>query len=199
MPLQIAPMACSRMPKWMLRPVQSPQFTSPEPLITVWVEGITSAEPPTSSGSCAPKAFERLAARDAGRDARAGREAGQSVAPSFRQPPRDHALELGRQVRMVGPVALEAPEPGAARCGPLRDLAAPVGVDRIRDLERRVRPAKRLRGSWRRSPRRAARRAPWRCPGPASRSRCGCAPGRGWAGWSPRRRRRSPDRSRSAH
>ena len=60
MPLQIAPMACSRMPKWMLRPAQSPQFTSPEPVITVWVEGSTSAEPPTSSGSFAPKASSAL-------------------------------------------------------------------------------------------------------------------------------------------
>ena len=62
MPLQIAPMACSRIPKWMLRPVQSPQLMSPEPLITVWVEVITSAEPPTSSGTFAPNASSALPA-----------------------------------------------------------------------------------------------------------------------------------------
>src|SRR5438034_6171621 len=45
-PLRMAPIACSRTPKWMFRPPQFPAATSPPFLKTTLVEPARSAEPP---------------------------------------------------------------------------------------------------------------------------------------------------------
>ena len=75
MPDEIAAIACSRTPKWTLRPAQphSPPtapcrsagwndglWKSPAPLSAVSVEGLRSAEPPTSSGTRAAIALMTL-------------------------------------------------------------------------------------------------------------------------------------------
>src|SRR5208282_3962854 len=51
-PLTIAPIACSRMPKWKLRALYWPASKSPAPskVRRVFVEGYRSAEPPISQG-----------------------------------------------------------------------------------------------------------------------------------------------------
>ena len=52
-PLRIAPIACSRTPKCRLRPAGESAWRSPAPgaVIAVFVEGVRSAEPPTSHGT----------------------------------------------------------------------------------------------------------------------------------------------------
>ena len=47
----MAPMACSRMPKWMLRPSSRAGEKLPAPLISVRFDSARSAEPPTSDGT----------------------------------------------------------------------------------------------------------------------------------------------------
>ena len=53
MPFTIAPIACSRMPKWKLRPANAWCAIESAPSISVFVDGARSAEPPTSSGTVA--------------------------------------------------------------------------------------------------------------------------------------------------
>ena len=57
MPLRAAAIACSRTPKWMLRPAYDSGWKSPNPLRYVFVDGSRSAEPPTSSGKLPAIAF----------------------------------------------------------------------------------------------------------------------------------------------
>src|ERR1035438_9350381 len=60
MPLTIEPMACSRMPKWKLRPEYSSRSKLPPSLISVLVEGARSAAPPISQGTFLATAFSTL-------------------------------------------------------------------------------------------------------------------------------------------
>ncbi len=53
MPFMIAPMPCSRMPKWKLRPAWSSGPNVPGPLSIVLFDGARSALPPISSGTFA--------------------------------------------------------------------------------------------------------------------------------------------------
>src|SRR3989442_6336122 len=56
-PFRIAPIPCSRTPKWILRAPQLPAATSPPFLKARFVEVARSADPPTSSGSLGARAF----------------------------------------------------------------------------------------------------------------------------------------------
>ena len=51
--MTIAPIACSRIPKWRLRPPYEPVSTLPPSAISVKVDGARSADPPTNSGTFA--------------------------------------------------------------------------------------------------------------------------------------------------
>src|SRR5580765_3371146 len=61
-PLQMAVIACSRMPKWKLRPPYEPASKSPAPskVSRVFVEGKRSAAPPISHGTVWHTAFSTL-------------------------------------------------------------------------------------------------------------------------------------------
>src|SRR5438046_818143 len=61
-PFRIAPMPCSRTPKWTLRAPQVPAATSPPFLKTTFVEFARSADPPMSSGSFGAMTFSTLPA-----------------------------------------------------------------------------------------------------------------------------------------
>src|ERR1019366_6087956 len=60
MPFRIEPMACSRMPKWKLRPEYSSRSKLPPFLISVLVEGARSAAPPINHGTFLATAFNTL-------------------------------------------------------------------------------------------------------------------------------------------
>src|SRR5260370_33826850 len=62
MPFTIAPIACSRMPKWNLRGFKFPASKSPAPsnVSRVFVDGYKSAEPPISQGSFLAMALRTL-------------------------------------------------------------------------------------------------------------------------------------------
>ena len=51
MPFTIAAIACSRTPKWRLRPEKSFGVTAEEFFIVFLVDPVRSAEPPTSAGT----------------------------------------------------------------------------------------------------------------------------------------------------
>ncbi|MDH6113333.1 hypothetical protein P3T34_005548 [Kitasatospora sp. MAP12-44] len=64
MPFMVEPMACSRMPKWIVRPYGSADFSALSAgrkelssSIVVRLDSARSAEPPHSSGMTAPSAF----------------------------------------------------------------------------------------------------------------------------------------------
>src|SRR6202022_3118888 len=60
MPLRDAPMQCSRMPKWKLRPAYESRSKSPSPARFVSVDGARSAEPPKKLGTVLAIAFITL-------------------------------------------------------------------------------------------------------------------------------------------
>ncbi len=90
MPLRIAPMPCSRMPKWKLRPANASRATAGESAMRVRVEGSRSALPPASAGTSAaarcsttlPWARVAAAPRGASAISRSKRSAGTRV-PSW--------------------------------------------------------------------------------------------------------------------
>src|SRR6266480_2381688 len=120
-PFKIAPMACSRMPKCTLRAPQPPAATSPPFLNTTLVEAARSADPPSSSGTFAARAFRTLP--DAARVACAslGVNSGSpSSQPSGSRPAVGVVLRL--------PLGFEA--------GPPLLRAAPLRQTCVRDVER---------------------------------------------------------------
>src|SRR5437773_377628 len=56
-PFRMAPMPCSRMPKWKLRPANAPRWIAGESAMRVRVEGSRSALPPASDGTSSAAAF----------------------------------------------------------------------------------------------------------------------------------------------
>ena len=85
---------------------------SPPPLISVSVEGARSAEPPTSSGTCAAAhwitSWEALRVAIMPGVRALLRDVG---VPALGQLAREHALELGRLGRVLAAVGLEALAP----------------------------------------------------------------------------------------
>ena len=174
--------ACSRMPRWKLRPPRSSGWKSPAPskVRRVFVEGARSAAPPEQPGHVLGDGVEDLAGRVAARDAlRVGRERRDVRVPALGKLAPLHPLDLVGEVGMRRAVVLERRLPRLARLAPaLPDALGEVLVDAVRHEERRVLgPADRSAWPPSRPPARAARRAPWACPRPACRSRCGCGPG----------------------
>src|SRR5439155_1022196 len=108
-PFRIAPIPCSRTPKWILRAPQLPAATSPPFLKTTCVEPARSADPPTSSGSFGAMAFStfpdaaRVAWASAGGGANVGRPSSQ---PSARRPARDAPGGGERRVERAEVVAV---------------------------------------------------------------------------------------------
>src|SRR5689334_20454190 len=126
MPLQIDPMACSRTPKWMLRPAPV-RSNEPAPSSRVLVDPPRSASPPSSQGTCLAITFSALP--DALRVA------------TDAHVPLAAELRVGRRPGRLGPV------PVRLQLGAAVDRAAELGQRRVRDQEALVGlPAERLLG-----------------------------------------------------
>ena len=162
-------MACSRTPKWRLRPPGSSAEKAGSPLIRVLFDGARSAEPPTSSGSvlasalstspeaCARGHARRPRARSVGRASSPARRAARRRAGARGRPPASGCASR---------VALEQLAPSAALLGALgRARASRTARAPPRAPGRSARAASRGPSWWPRPPRRrAARRGPRRCP-----------------------------------
>src|SRR6266436_8172629 len=98
-PFRIAPIPCSRTPKWTLRAPQFPADTSPPFLKTTFVELARSADPPTSSGSLGAMTFSTLP--DAARVAWASPGGGPNVRSE------EHTSELQSRLHLVCRLLLE--------------------------------------------------------------------------------------------
>src|ERR1019366_722041 len=102
-PFRIDPIACSRIPKWKLRPLYLPLSKSPAPFIKVLVEGARSAAPPMNHGTCLAIAFITLlpASRPATPFASAGK-VGMSVSqPSGNLPACSVSHSLAKAALLV--------------------------------------------------------------------------------------------------
>ena len=142
MPLRMAPIACSRMPKWRLRPAYSPAWKSPAPskVSRVLVDGARSAAPPISQGT-----FWAIALRTRPDEIRVAipllsvGKGRQVRVPAVGELTMLHPVELVGQFGMLGPVPLNPAEPGVAqRLAAPADALAEVLVDSVGHEELRV-------------------------------------------------------------
>ena len=128
MPLAIAAAACSRIPKWRLRPARSSGWKSPAPanVRRVLVDGARSADPPSSQARACAIALSTWPeeSRLAMPFASAG-NVGMSRVPAVRQLPALHPLDLVGELRVLGAVRVEQRLP-CARAAPRRACRCPA-------------------------------------------------------------------------
>ena len=146
MPFTIAPIACSRMPKAMLRPACVAAKTPP-PLNSVFVDSTRSAAPPTIVGVKGLNASIVLRAGVARRHVLAGREVGQRLDPAGPRLARVHLVPVLAQRRVLRRPGVDLRRPRLLELGAARDpvhvLAHVVGDEEVlvrvpaeRDLRR---------------------------------------------------------------
>src|SRR5439155_1394171 len=133
-PFRIAPMPCSRTPKWTLRAPQVPAATSPPFLKTTFVEFARSADPPMSSGSFGAMTFSTLPAATRVAWASPGANVGRaSSQPSARRPASrrsSSAASAGYACRYALHVPAVALEP-LGRIVREREIGLPVNSDAV--------------------------------------------------------------------
>ena len=101
-------MACSRMPKCMLRPAQFSGSKFPAPSMFVWVLGARSAEPPIISGRRGPRtAIVFPEAMRVAIGPSAGGECREVGVPTLRKLPVHDPLEFRGQVRVFLRISLK--------------------------------------------------------------------------------------------
>src|SRR5712691_11155183 len=113
-PLTAAAIACSRMPKCRFLPPGVPGSKSPAPsnIKVVLVDGLRSADPPSSQGMFCASTLSTLP--EASRPAMPLGSAGKPGSPSGRQLTPLHQVDLGRELRIFRPVSREQLSPTAA-------------------------------------------------------------------------------------
>ena len=145
MPFMIAPMACSRTPKWSVRPYGPPDHilvcrsagrNEAAPLTAVLLLSARSAEPPHSSGSDRVEGGEHLAGGLPGGHAlRIGVPGRQGVRPALRQRAGGQPLQQRAALGVAGLPRVEALLPSGVRLpAPVGDLAGVLEHLRV-DLE----------------------------------------------------------------
>ena len=125
----IAPIACSRTPKWRCRPPGVSRRNDAALLTSVLVDGARSASPPTRCGSRGETRRARPRWRRASpRASPAGTSGGPR--PTRRAPPGLPVVPLGRELREGAAPGVESPVPGAcarAATRPRGSGRAPAG------------------------------------------------------------------------